>query len=96
MSAKRGDFDVHIGIERKRLQDGMQLIVAVYLEDADIRESPYNAPEMLPLPCPLKFCRTLVLELPKPLDRLSVNMCWNPDFDLNMEEHGYPPVAKRH
>jgi hypothetical protein len=87
VSAKRGDFDVHVWIERKRLQDGVQLIVAVYLEDADIRESTYNAPEMLPLPGCLKRCRTLVLELPKPLHRLSVNMCRNPDFDLDMKEH---------
>jgi hypothetical protein len=87
VSAKRGDFDVHVGIERKRLQDGVQLIVAVYLKDADIRESTYNAPEMLPLPGCLKLCRPLVLELPKPLDRLSVNMRRNPDFDLDMKEH---------
>jgi hypothetical protein len=65
----------------------VQLIVAVYLEDADIRESTYNTPEMLPLPCSLKLCRPLVLELAKPLDRLSVNMRRNPDFDLDMKEH---------
>jgi hypothetical protein len=65
----------------------MQLIVAVYLEDADIRESPYDAPEVLPLARPLKLCRSLVLELPEPLDRLLVNMRWNPDFDPDMKEH---------
>jgi hypothetical protein len=87
MSAKRNDFDIHVGVERKRIQDGMQFIVAFYLENADIRESPYDAPEVLPLACPLKLCRSLVLELPEPLDRLSVNMRWDPDFDLDMKEH---------
>jgi hypothetical protein len=65
----------------------MQLIVAFYLEDADIRESPYDAPEVLPLACPLKLCSSLVLELPEPLDRFSVKVRWNPDFDLDMKEH---------
>jgi hypothetical protein len=87
MSAQGGDFDGHVGIERKRLQDGMQFIIAGYLEYADIRESPYDAPEMLPLACRLKLCRPLMLELPEPLDRLSVNMRWNPYFDLDMKEH---------
>jgi hypothetical protein len=87
MSAKRNDFDIHVRVERKRIQDGMQFIVAFYLEDADIRESPYDAPEVLPLACPLKLCRSLVLELPEPLDRLSVNMRWDPNFDLDMKEH---------
>jgi hypothetical protein len=87
MSAKRNDFDIHVGVERKRIQYGMQFIVAFYLEDADIRESPYDAPEVLPLPCPLKLCRSLVLELPKPLNRLSVDMRRNPDVDLDMKEH---------
>jgi len=71
----------------------MQLIVVVYLEDADIRESPYDAPEVLPLPCPLKLCRSLVLELPKPSNHLSVNVCWNPDFNLDMKEHENIPLS---
>jgi hypothetical protein len=95
MSAKRGDFDIHVGIERKRLQYGMQLIVAVYLEDADIRELPDDAPEVLPLACPLKLCRSLVLELPEPLDRLSVNVRWNPDFHLDMKKHENVPFLIR-
>jgi hypothetical protein len=70
----------------------MQLIIAVYLEDADIRESTYDTPEMLPLACPLKLRRPIVLEFPEPLDRLSVNRRRNSDFDLDMKEHVIIPV----
>jgi len=46
MAAERGDFDFHVRIERQRLQDAMELLGAIDLEDADIRELPHDAPQM--------------------------------------------------
>lgn len=61
MSAERSDLDIHIGVKRKRFQDGVQFIVAGYLKNADVREAAYDAPEMFPLSRSLEFRRALVL-----------------------------------
>jgi hypothetical protein len=57
MSAKRGDFDIHVWIKRERLQDGMQFIVCIHLENTNIRKASYDSPQVLPLARPLKICR---------------------------------------
>ena len=92
MSAKRNDFDIHVGVERKRIQDGMQFIVAFHLEDTDIRETSYDAPEMLPLACTLKIGRALMLKPSEPLDRLAVNVRRNRDFDSYVKKHAISPL----
>ena len=65
----------------------MQLIVAGYLENTDIREASYDAPQMLPFTGPLKIGRPLMLEVPEPLDRRAVNVRWNRDFNSYVEKH---------
>jgi hypothetical protein len=87
MSAERRDLDVHIGVERKGFQDGVQFIVALYVEYAHIREATDDAPEMLPLARPLEFRRALVLELPQPMDGRSIHVIEDPYFYLNLKEH---------
>jgi hypothetical protein len=65
----------------------VQLIVALYVEYADIREASHDAPEMFPLSRSLEFRCTLMLELPQSLDGPSVHVVGDPDFYLNLEEH---------
>jgi hypothetical protein len=87
VSAERRDLDVHIGVERKGLQDGVKFIVAFYVEYADIREVTDDAPQMLPFARPLEFRRALVLELPQPIDGRPIHVIGDHDFDLNLKEH---------
>jgi hypothetical protein len=85
--AERGNLGIHIGVERKGFQDGVQFIVALYLEYADICEATDDAPEMFRLARPLEFRRALVLELPQALDGGSIHLIRDPDFYLNLKEH---------
>lgn len=87
VSAERRDLDVHIGVERKGFQDGVQFIIALYVEYADIREATDDAPEMLPFSHSLQFRRALVLELPQPIDVGPIHVIGDADFYLNLKEH---------
>jgi hypothetical protein len=87
MSAEWRDLDVHIRVERKRFQDGVQFIVALHVEYAHIRKATDDAPEMLPFARRLEFRRALVLKLPQPIDGRSIQVIWNADFYLNVKEH---------
>jgi hypothetical protein len=91
MSAERVDFDIHVRIERERLQDGMQFIVAVHLENTDVRKASYDAPQVPPLTRLLKIGRALMLKLSEPLDRLAINVRRNRDFDSYMKKHEISP-----
>jgi hypothetical protein len=91
MSAKRGDFDIHVWIKRERLQDGMQFIVCIHLENTNIRKASYDSPQVLPLARPLKICRALMLELSETLDRFAVNVRRNSDFDSYVKKHELSP-----
>ena len=76
----------------------MQLVVAGYLENTDIREASYDAPQMLPFTRPLKVGGPLMLEVSELLDRLAVNVRRNRDFDSYVKKHEiYPlPIWLRH
>jgi hypothetical protein len=95
MPAERDNFDGHVRIKRERLQQGMQFIVAVHVENTDIRELPHQAPQVFPFARPLKLGRALMLELSEPLDRLTVNVRGNCNFDSNVKEHEVSPVGRR-
>jgi hypothetical protein len=95
MLAECGDFNIHVRIERERLQDGMQFIVAGHLENTDIREAPHDAPEVLPLAGPLKIGGSLMLEVSEPLDRLAVNVRRNRNFDSYVKKHEISPFPIR-
>jgi hypothetical protein len=87
MTAEGGDFNAHVRIERQRLQDGVQLVVAFDLEDAAVCKPTHNPPQVLPLTRALQLGRSLVLELAEPLNGLSINGRGDPDFNHDVEHH---------
>jgi hypothetical protein len=49
---------------------------------------------MLPFSSALQLGRSLVLELPQPVDGFSIDLRWDPYFDLNLEHHrGVSPTT---
>jgi hypothetical protein len=91
MSAERGHFDIHVRIERERLQDGMQFIVCIHLKNANIRKASYDSPEVLPLARPLKIGRPLMFEFSETLDCFAIKLRWNSDFDSYVKKHELSP-----